>query len=394
LKKGINLMNTYCHPVRSKLGMKFLVAVGVCSAQIFSGVAFGQSDPVSPPTDLAPYSQDFDSIATGNDSNPDLGSTLYDADPWRVFGNASDSSGNFLFGYGPFFAPNNPDGDGSAFSNVATGEPTTSGDNYLNVFNDYNNGLHSDGSGGVVSSLIFQERNVLPENVGEIWTFEFDYRSGVAPFGIADGVADGSTAGAFVTVLQSSDNSFFTIDRFTFDTTSATTEFQTGSIEIEIIEAHVGERLQFGFECAASNFGATGVFYDTVSFAMASDSVVGDFDGDGDVDCDDLDSYVGNLGSSASGVEQLDLNGDNSITIDDANLHITTLIATTNGVVGTFPGDLNCDGTVNVLGDAFALVANLGSNVSSYSEGDINFDGTVNVLGDAFVLVGNLGMSN
>jgi len=70
------------------------------------------------------------------------------------------------------------------------------------------------------------------------------------------------------------------------------------------------------------------------------------------------------------------------------------LIETSNGVVGTFPGDLNCDGNVNVLGDASILVANLGGSVSSYAQGDINFDGTVNVLGDAFVLVGNLGNTN
>ena len=388
-------MITHLPPFRSSLGMKFLVALGVCSTQIFSGTAVAQSDPVSPPTDLAPYSQDFDSIATGDDSNPDLGSTLYDADPWRVFGNAFDSSGNFLFGYGPFFAPNIPEGDGSAFSNVATGEPTTSGDNYLNVFNDYNNALHSDGSGSTVSSLIFQERNVLPENVGEIWSFEFDYRSGLVPFGIADGVADGSTAGAFVTVLQSSDGSFLTIDRFAFDTTGATTDFQRGSIEIEIIEAHVGERLQFGFECAASNFGATGVFYDTISFAIATDSVLGDFNGDSVVDCDDLDSYIGNIDVDATGgLEQLDLDGDTMVTEADANQHITTLVETSNGQVGTFPGDLNCDGSVNVLGDAFVLVGSLGQTVSAYSDGDINFDGTVNVLGDAFILVGNLGSSN
>ena len=67
---------------------------------------------------------------------------------------------------------------------------------------------------------------------------------------------------------------------------------------------------------------------------------------------------------------------------------------TSNGQVGTFPGDLNCDGAVNVLGEAFILVASLGNNVSSYSDGDINFDGTVNVLGDAFILVANLGNSN
>ncbi|MDA8564301.1 hypothetical protein N9L06_07610 [Mariniblastus sp.] len=121
----------------------------------------------------------------------------------------------------------------------------------------------------------------------------------------------------------------------------------------------------------------------------------GDFDDDEDVDCDDLDSYIGNLGLTVTAeLALLDLDNDGIITAADANTHITTLVMTSNGEVGTFPGDFNCDGDVDVLGDAFALVGNLGNSVMSYSQGDANFDGTVDVLGDAFILVGNLGLSN
>lgn len=124
-------------------------------------------------------------------------------------------------------------------------------------------------------------------------------------------------------------------------------------------------------------------------------SIVGDFNGDGDVDCDDLDGYVDNIGAAAAGaLAALDIDGDGFLSATDANTHITNLVVTSNGVTGTFPGDLNCDGTVNVLGDAFALVANLNGTATMYSQGDINFDGNVNVLGDAFALVSNLGMSN
>ena len=75
------------------------------------------------------------------------------------------------------------------------------------------------------------------------------------------------------------------------------------------------------------------------------------------------------------------MNTDGTITLDDANTLITTLVQTSNGITGTFLGDVNCDGAVNVLGDAFALVGNLGNAVTSYSQGDISFDGTVDVLG-------------
>ena len=58
------------------------------------------------------------------------------------------------------------------------------------------------------------------------------------------------------------------------------------------------------------------------------------------------------------------------------------------------PGDANLDGQVDVLGDAFALVANLGvTGGATWAQGDFNGDGDVDVLGDAFILVGNLGRS-
>ena len=122
---------------------------------------------------------------------------------------------------------------------------------------------------------------------------------------------------------------------------------------------------------------------------------LGDFNGDQVVDCADLDGYVGNIGAAVTpALAPLDIDNNGTITAADANTHITTLVQTSNGQVGTFPGDLNCDGQVNVLGDAFALVGNLNNPATSYSQGDINFDGTVNVLGDAFTLIGNLNNSN
>ena len=137
------------------------------------------------------------------------------------------------------------------------------------------------------------------------------------------------------------------------------------------------------------------VSIDNVAFGLSDPVLLGDFNLDGEVDCDDLDGYVGTLGATVTAeLAPLDLDSDGTISAADANTHITTLVQTTNGRTGTFPGDLNCDGVVNVLGDAFALVGNLGNSVTSYSQGDINFDGTVDVLGDAFILIGNLGSTN
>jgi len=49
---------------------------------------------------------------------------------------------------------------------------------------------------------------------------------------------------------------------------------------------------------------------------------------------------------------------------------------------------------VDVLGDGFTLVGNLGTTSGvGYATGDLNADGVVNVLGDAFRLISNLGRS-
>ncbi|MDA8564210.1 hypothetical protein N9L06_07155 [Mariniblastus sp.] len=123
--------------------------------------------------------------------------------------------------------------------------------------------------------------------------------------------------------------------------------------------------------------------------------LIGDFDNDNDVDLDDIDFYVGNLGSPAQfGFAQLDLNSDAQITLDDFELHVTTFVRTNNGQTGTFIGDLNLNGTVDVLGDALTLIGNLGNPATSYGQGDLNLDGTVDVLDDAFTLIAMLGSTN
>jgi len=147
------------------------------------------------------------------------------------------------------------------------------------------------------------------------------------------------------------------------------------------------------------NLGDAFSTFDGVGFAVSSAGepvpVAGDFNNDGDVDTDDIDFYNGNLGEPASFNVDLDLNSDNSITLADHDLLVTTFVQTSNGVTGALIGDVDLNGAVDVLGDAFQLVENLGGVGSlTYSDGDLNADGNVDVLGDAFRLVANLGLSN
>ncbi len=131
------------------------------------------------------------------------------------------------------------------------------------------------------------------------------------------------------------------------------------------------------------------------SLSLVSAPTLGDFDGDGDVDIDDLDRYNGNIGSVATAaLEPLDLNNDGAVGADDFALHYGALVETSNGQVGTFAGDIDLDGKVDVLGDAFLLIRNLGTSATSWGQGDLNGNGTVDVLGDAFLLIGNLGNDN
>ena len=144
-----------------------------------------------------------------------------------------------------------------------------------------------------------------------------------------------------------------------------------------------------------------GDFFSSTGFVSVTlvepPSVLGDFNGNGVVECDDLDGYIGNLETAViagSPEAILDINGDGMLTLADANSTIMDLVVATNGFTGTFPGDFNCDGSVDVIEDAFALIGSLGDAAISYSQGDANFDGVVDVVNDAFVLVANLGESN
>ena len=110
------------------------------------------------------------------------------------------------------------------------------------------------------------------------------------------------------------------------------------------------------------------------------------------MDADDIDFYGGNIGLPATGsLAAIDLDGDGAITLADHNLHVTTLVQTSDGGTGTFVGDINLDGRVDVLGDSFVLISSLGSAGTGWADGDLNASQTVDVLGDAFVLISALG---
>ena len=85
------------------------------------------------------------------------------------------------------------------------------------------------------------------------------------------------------------------------------------------------------------------------------------------------------------------------VNADDVTIAGSTITLARNFVHNEYValvGDANLDGRVDVLGDVFTLIGNLGvTSGSTWQQGDFNGDGQIDVLGDAFGLIGNLGSS-
>lgn len=197
---------------------------------------------------LTPFSQDFEGM---NIASP---SALAD-DGWLVYGNVFDSTG-WLYGYGPFAAPNG----GGGFSAVGSGEGgAAQGQQYLNVYSDYNNSDH--GLGRTIEANVFQEQTISASDLGSIYDFTFDYKasSQFGPAGLTRTMA-------FIKVLNP--GAGYAMVAFpTLETTAAsTTEWASGTISVTVDNAWTGHILQFGFLSTATLYEPSGVYYDNINF--------------------------------------------------------------------------------------------------------------------------------
>ena len=192
---------------------------------------------------LTPYSQDFETLI-----QPDISALANDG--WLVFGNVSDPVGTFLYGYGPFPAPN----DGFGFCQIDLEEGgVEQGLQQLVVFSDYNNGDHA--LGNLIESNTFQEQVVDAADVGNIWTFEFQAKMGNLELA--------STAVAFIKTLDPSSGWALT-NFITLDMTTISTEWGGYSIRIAIDPSLENQVLQIGFANVATLYEGSGIFYDNI----------------------------------------------------------------------------------------------------------------------------------
>ena len=199
---------------------------------------------------IGSYAQDFESV----DINaPDAISS----DGWLTYTNVFNPDGSFAYGYGSGGAPNG----GPSFSVINnTYGGVDQGAQYLNIYSDYNNGDH--GNGLTIEANVYRERGIDASDVGQTFTFEFDYLKN-PEVNNGDG---GTQAFAFIKVLKRSDFSFATLAQVNFDTTAAsTTTWATDSIQVTIDPSWSGELFQFGFYSTATGYADSSRLYDNLS---------------------------------------------------------------------------------------------------------------------------------
>lgn len=204
---------------------------------------------------LTTYSQNFEGLLI---SSP----TALSGDGWIVYGNVYTPALVYLYGYGPYPAPNG----GSAFSDIDTGQGgTEQGAQQLSVYSDYNNLDHANGN--IIESNVYREQTIVAADVGKTWKFQFDAKLGnlVAP----------STALAFIKTLNPSAG-WATTNFLTVETTAIPATWNTYTLTIAIDASLVGQILQIGFANKATGYVASGVFYDNIYWFEAPSTGVGD----------------------------------------------------------------------------------------------------------------------
>lgn len=181
------------------------------------------------------------------------------SDNWLVYGNVSTSSGGYLYGYGPYIAPN----DGFAFSQIVLDEGgDEQGVNQLVVFSDYNNADHA--AGHIIESNVFQEQVIDLLAANQTWVFDFEAKLG--------NIAGNSEGYAFIKTLDPSAGWAMT-NYITADMTAIPETWAGYSLSVEITPAMEGQILQFGFMNTATLYESAGIFYDNLAFHEEVSSV-------------------------------------------------------------------------------------------------------------------------
>ncbi|MGB0287823.1 family 16 glycosylhydrolase, partial [Aequoribacter sp.] len=191
------------------------------------------------------------------DANPALGVV---GGGWKVFANVFNAGGDYLYGYGPFDAPNNTGG----FSGVASAEDGAAQGSYaLSVFSDYNNGdAHT--AGDRIESSTFLEYVLTEADVGTM-VFSFDVKKPAQ-----NGLEAPSQAIAYVQLLDPN-NGYAVTARQELDVSeSSVADWTAETIELIVDANKAGQILQYGFTSVASNNAPSAMLYDNILLVLQS----------------------------------------------------------------------------------------------------------------------------
>jgi hypothetical protein len=202
--------------------------------------------PVASQAALVPYSQNFETLVKANPA-------ALSSDGWVVYGNVFTSAHVYMYGYGPFPAPN---GSGSFCAIDSLQGGPLQGEKQLSVYSDYGNqGAHT--AGNLVEANVFHEQTIGAADVGNTWTFQFDAKLG--------NLASPTTAVAFLKTIDPNNN--YAMTNFVpVDMTAIPTTWNTYTASLTIDAGLVGQFLQFGFASTATHNDPSGVFYDNLTW--------------------------------------------------------------------------------------------------------------------------------
>ncbi len=204
---------------------------------------------------MTPYSQDFESLDINDPS-------ALANDGWVVYGNVYSPTMTYLYGYGPYPAPNHS----LAFSAIVAGQGgVDQGAQQLSIFSDYEN--TDQAVGDFVESNVYHEQTVAAADTGKVWIFTFNAKRG--------NIAGSSTAAAFIKTLNPSAGyaltNFVTVDMTAIDTT-----WGGYSVQLAVDTTLVGQLFQFGFMNTVTNYEGSGIYYDNLNFDVMTQTAVPD----------------------------------------------------------------------------------------------------------------------
>ncbi len=240
------------------------------------------------------YSQDFNDLLPADpaDTADDL---ELENEGWVFFGSAfkpaEDPNGYFQYGSyeGIGGAPNNV---GGAFSGVNVDGADPSGNQFLNVFANYNQGERCDVTGvdasgnatcdtsvdpnavvdtdWQIQAIVYKEIGVIStDDLGKTVTFNFDARRPDDGSAVGINCVSPCTAAAFIKTIDPA-NGYATTNNIVLDTTAiALGTWESYTLKLDLTNPDLeGQILQFGFENVNRGYDTSGVNYDNVDFTL------------------------------------------------------------------------------------------------------------------------------